>query len=104
MTDWEEKYREGDMPWDHGGPSPALGELLERLPRELWGQGDVLVPGCGLGHDVAALRGEGLPAVGLDLASTAIALAREARGLVPEVFEVGDLLDREWRAAKRRLS
>lgn len=101
MTDWEQKYRDGEMPWDHGGPSPALGELLESLPRELWGDGEILVPGCGLGHDVALLAGAGLPAIGLDLSATAIALARERRRLDPERFVAGDLLREEWRAGRR---
>lgn len=100
MTDWEGKYREGDMPWDHGGASPALGELLERLPRELWGDGEVLVPGCGLGHDVAALRAEGIGAIGLDLAPTAVEAARAGHGLEAGAFEVGDLLDPGWRAGR----
>lgn len=101
VTDWEEKYRDGDMPWDHGEASPALGELLEKLPRELWGEGEVLVPGCGLGHDVAALRAVGLPAIGLDLAPSAIRLAIRDRGLGPEHFMTGDLLDGRWRAGRR---
>lgn len=101
MTDWEQKYRDGEMDWDHGGASPALGELLERLPPGLWGDGEVLVPGCGLGHDVAALSAAGLSVLGLDLSPTAIGLARKGRGLEPRRFVAGNLFDDEWRRGRR---
>ncbi len=99
--DWEQKYLDGEIDWDHGGPSPVLAELLDRLPRGLWGSGEVLVPGCGLGHDVAMLAAAGLPALGVDLLPTAIGLAREQRGLEPGRFVVGDLFADDWRAGRR---
>lgn len=75
IGNWEELYLAGDTHWDKGAPSPGLVDFLKahpRLPR-----GTVLVPGCGTGHDVRAWAGAGFNATGLDIAPTAIRLARE---------------------------
>jgi SAM-dependent methyltransferase len=88
-TDWEGHYREGRTPWDKGAPSPALREFLAVEP--IFGR--ILVPGCGLGHDVRALAAAHPEAwvVGLDIAPTAILAAKELG--VPErvEFREGDL-------------
>ena len=98
MTDWEHRYQTGDTPWDKGQASPALLELLGQF--DDWGTGPLLVPGCGLGHDVRALGALGLPTVGLDLSPTAVALAREFPAVEHASFEVGDFLDPVWRAGR----
>jgi SAM-dependent methyltransferase len=75
QTDWEGRYRSGDMPWEKGEPSPGLLDFLAahpELPRS-----SVLVPGCGTGHDVRAWACAGFSAIGLDLAPSAIQLAEE---------------------------
>lgn len=98
MTDWEHRYRTGDTPWDKGQASPALLELLEQF--DDWGAGPLLVPGCGLGHDVRVLAALGLPTVGLDLSPSAVALARKFPAPEHASFEVGDFLDPVWRAGR----
>lgn len=70
---WEEQYRTGDTPWDKNAPAPALCDFLADEKME----GSVLVPGCGVGHDVRAIAGGGACVVGLDFASAAIAAARK---------------------------
>ena len=70
--DWEQCYRDGETPWEKGASAPPLDELLERMGAELWNGGPVLVPGCGLGHDVRRIGEENIPAVGLDLAPSAV--------------------------------
>ncbi len=63
------------MPWEKGEPSPGLVDFLathRRRPR-----GSVLVPGCGTGHDARAWAKTGFDVVGLDLAPSAIQLAKE---------------------------
>ena len=74
MTDWEELYKEGETPWDKGAAHPGLAEAFDRakLSRR------VLVPGCGTGHDVAAIasRGEISQVTGIDLAPSAVEAAR----------------------------
>ena len=91
-TDWESRYQTGDMPWEKGEPSPGLVDFLAAhpdLPR-----GSVLVPGCGTGHDAREWARAGFRVLGIDLAPSAIRLARErtaAQGLTAE-FHVADFL------------
>ena len=100
MKDWEACYRGGDTPWDKGQPAPPLLELLGRKPLALWGDGPVLVPGCGFGHDVRALAATGLPVVGLDIAETAVQRARGFPATGRESYEAGDFLDPAWRRGR----
>lgn len=71
MTDWEERYQAGDTPWNKGQAHPMLAGWLASEPME----GKIVVPGCGLGHDVRALAAAGAEVIGLDLAPSAIAAA-----------------------------
>lgn len=92
-TDWEGRYQSGEMPWEKGEPSPGLVDFLAahpELPR-----GTVLVPGCGMGHDVRAWASAGFVGTGMDLAPSAIRLAQErttAAGLNAAFFS-GDFLN-----------
>ena len=52
-TDWEERYRQADTPWDKGVAHPAVVRWLAEHPGRMTGA--VLVPGCGLGHDARAI-------------------------------------------------
>ncbi|MBC2603142.1 class I SAM-dependent methyltransferase [Puniceicoccus vermicola] len=90
-TDWERRYREGNAPWDHGKSVPAVAEALEFFgkPRK------ILVPGCGFGHDVAALSRGGHEVEGWDLAPTAVAQARELYAEAGVRFDVRNLLTAE---------
>lgn len=101
MRDWEACYREGNTPWDKGSAAPPLLDLIERLGPALWGEGPVLVPGCGLGHDVRALAALGIPVVGVDISETAIASARSIPAAGTETYERGDFLDPAWREGRQ---
>lgn len=87
---WDASYRDGPAPWDIGGPQPAVVNLAARGGFA----GAVLDAGCGTGENalhVAALR---LPVLGVDVAGTALAIARdkaEARGIEAE-FATADAL------------
>jgi hypothetical protein len=86
--DWESLWQAGDTGWDAGKSPPALEELVREgsLP-----QGKVLVPGCGAGHDVLTLAGQGRTVLGLDLAPTArsrFEQLRSARGIPAEQASV----------------
>jgi len=99
-TDWENRYLEGDTPWDKGEASPGLIDFLDREPLK----GRVLIPGCGLGHDVraiAAAGGAAVEPVGLDIAPAAVERARSFPRAGRERYELGDLfaLPPEWRGA-----
>lgn len=86
-VNWEERYQLGDTPWDKGVASPPLTDFLT------WHQvlGEVLVPGCGTGHDVRALASRGASVLGLDLAKSAIAQAQSRSPLGKETYSLGDL-------------
>lgn len=67
--DWNERYRQGDTPWEKGAPHPEIEALAQFLPPVT----RILVPGCGSGHDVRALtRLLQADVIGLDLAREAI--------------------------------
>jgi SAM-dependent methyltransferase len=86
MTDWENRYRAGDTPWEKGAPHPALAAWLERNVLT----GRILVPGCGSGHDVRLLASRGAEVVGLDLAPSAVEAARKYPRVGSETYEAGD--------------
>lgn len=80
--DFEEIYRDrpDGVPWDIGEPQPALAELVDMG----WCAGRVLDIGCGTGELGMALAARGHSVTGVDLAPSAIALARRkaaSRGL-----------------------
>ncbi len=91
-TDWEGKYLAGDTPWEKGAGSPGLEDFLDKHPTLT--RGSVLVPGCGTGHDVRTFARHGFHATGMDLAPSAIRLAREyteAAGLHAD-FQLGNFV------------
>eukprot|EP00835_Amoeboradix_gromovi_P007030 NODE_1005_length_2315_cov_0.087094.p1 type:complete len:202 gc:universal NODE_1005_length_2315_cov_0.087094:877-272(-) len=69
---WEENWRTRNLTWDAGCSSPALIEILDRLPA-----GKYLIPGCGYGYDVETLSKIGNHAVGLDSSPTCIQLCNQ---------------------------
>ena len=92
---WEDRYQSHDMPWEKGAPSPGLVDFLAAHPEAP--RGTVCVPGCGTGHDVREFAKAGFMACGLDIAPSAIRLAREktkAAGLAAQ-FEQSDFLRAE---------
>ena len=89
---WEARYQAQDMPWEKGAPSPGLVDFIASHPG--LSRGAVCVPGCGTGHDVLEFARSGFDATGLDLAPTAIALARsraQAAALKAD-FQLADFL------------
>ncbi|HUF61399.1 MAG TPA: methyltransferase domain-containing protein [Verrucomicrobiales bacterium] len=88
-AEWNERYAEGDVPWDKGEAAPPLREWLAENRFE----GKVLVPGAGAGHD-AGLIAERCPdaeVIGLDIAPLAVAQAASRYRLVNLRFLEGDL-------------
>ncbi|MEO5916663.1 MAG: methyltransferase [Luteolibacter sp.] len=101
MTDWESRYQTGDTPWEKGQAAPPLLELLGKLGADAWGDGPVLVPGCGLGHDVRALAALEIPVVGVDLSPFAMEHARQFPPAGKETYELGNFLNPEWRVDRK---
>jgi SAM-dependent methyltransferase len=88
-TDWEAQYRKGETPWDKGAPSPGLVDYLAQEPL----RGRVLVPGCGVGHDVRAIAPQADEVIGIDIAPSAIAAAQAFPAAGAERYELADLFD-----------
>jgi SAM-dependent methyltransferase len=101
MKDWDACYQKEDTPWDKGSAAPPLLEVIERLGAGVFGEGPVLVPGCGLGHDVRVLAKLGLSVMGLDISATAVEKARMQPASGAETYEVGDFLSPGWREGRR---
>ncbi|ORW08271.1 class I SAM-dependent methyltransferase [Mycobacterium kyorinense] len=87
---WDASYRDGPAPWDIGHPQPAI----TRLASAGGFAGAVLDAGCGTGENALHVAALGLPVLGVDVAETALAMARkkaEKRGLAVE-FVAADAL------------
>lgn len=90
---WDASYHDGPAPWDIGRPQPPVARLASRGGFA----GTVLDAGCGTGANALHVASLGLPVVGVDVAETALAIAREkAAGCGLEVeFAAADALKLE---------
>lgn len=72
---WDASYHDGPAPWDIGGPQP----VVVRLAAEGRFAGAVLDAGCGSGENALHVAASGVPlsVLGVDVAETALARARE---------------------------
>jgi SAM-dependent methyltransferase len=87
---WDASYVDGPAPWDTGRPQPAIA----RLAGEGAFVGAVLDAGCGTGENALHLASLGMDVLGVDVAETALSIAREKaadRGLDAD-FVVADAL------------
>jgi SAM-dependent methyltransferase len=91
---WDASYTDdGPAPWDIGRPQPAIARLASRGVFA----GEVLDAGCGTGEHTLLVASLGLPVLGVDVAETALAMARKKaadRGLEAE-FATADALHLE---------
>ena len=90
---WDASYHDGPPPWDIGQPQPAI----VRLASEGGFAGAVLDAGCGTGENALLVASLGLSVLGVDVAETALAMARQKaaeRGLKVE-FVAADALHLE---------
>jgi SAM-dependent methyltransferase len=90
---WDASYHDGPAPWDVGQPQPAV----VRVAAEGGFAGAVLDAGCGTGENALHVASLGLPVLGVDVAETALAIAREKandRGIEAE-FALADALKLE---------
>jgi SAM-dependent methyltransferase len=90
---WDASYHDGFPPWDIGRPQPAI----VRLASEQSLAGPVLDAGCGTGEHALHLASLGFPVLGVDVAETALAIAREkaANRRVEVEFEAADAFQLE---------
>ena len=90
---WDSSYDDGPAPWDIGQPQPAI----VRLASEGGFAGAVLDAGCGTGENAFHVASLGLSVLGVDVAETALSIAREKaddRGIEVE-FAAADALQLE---------
>src|SRR5882672_4909811 len=73
---WDASYHDGAAPWDIGQPQPAV----VRLASEGRFAGPVLDAGCGTGENALHVAALGLSVLGVDVAETALAMARQKAG------------------------
>jgi SAM-dependent methyltransferase len=79
---WDASYTDGPAPWDIGRPQP----VIARLASEGGFSGAVLDVGCGTGENALRVASLGLQVLGVDVAETALAIARQKaidRGFAP---------------------
>jgi ubiquinone/menaquinone biosynthesis C-methylase UbiE len=69
---WDASYHGDTAPWDIGRPQPAI----VRLAAEGGFGGAVLDAGCGTGENALHIASLGLSVLGVDVAETALAIAR----------------------------
>jgi SAM-dependent methyltransferase len=70
---WDASYHDGPAPWDIGRPQPAI----VRVASGGGFAGAVLDVGCGTGENALHIASLGLSVLGVDVAETAVAIARE---------------------------
>ena len=73
---WDASYHGGTAPWDIGRPQPAI----VRLASEGGFAGTVVDAGCGTGENALHIASLGLSVLGVDVAETALAIARAKAG------------------------
>lgn len=72
---WDASYHDGPPPWEIGQPQPAI----MRVASEGGFTGAVLDAGCGTGENALHVAALGLSVLGVDVAETALTIAREKR-------------------------
>jgi SAM-dependent methyltransferase len=70
---WDASYADGPAPWDVGRPQPAV----VRVAAAGGFTGAVLDAGCGTGENALHIAARGVPVLGVDVAGTALAIARQ---------------------------
>ena len=73
---WSERFEQRFMPWDRAGVPQRLQQFVTHAPAPL----ATLIPGCGLGHEVAFLAEAGWNVCAIDFSATAVAQARAGLG------------------------
>jgi hypothetical protein len=82
---WNERFKEGFMPWDQAGVPASFKAFVERhapMP--------VLIPGCGSAYEAWWLAEKGWTIRAIDFAANAVEAARAHLGAHAEVVEQAD--------------
>ena len=95
-SEWNERYREGNLPWDTGRPSSELQRVLSENSITPCRALDI---GCGTGSNSVWLAEQGFEVTGVDVAPLAIERAKDraraagvnARCLAADVLNLPDV-------------
>jgi len=92
LNDWNDRYRDGNLPWDTGRPSSELQRVVEQHAIQPCRALDL---GCGTGSSSVWLARQGFDVTGIDVAPLAIERAEErARAAgVQAQFVAADILN-----------
>ena len=92
QVDWNDHYRDGNLPWDTGRPSSELQRACRRYAIQPC---RALELGCGTGTNSVWLAQQGFEVTGIDLAPLAVERAewRASDAGVDAQFVVADILD-----------
>lgn len=74
---WDERFAQQFTPWAQSGVPPELRRFIVQTEVPL----STLIPGCGVGHEVAHLAAVGWPVVAIDFSPIAVAAAQLALGV-----------------------
>ena len=88
---WDASYYDGPPPWDIGRPQP----VIVRVAADGGFTGAVLDAGCGTGENALHVAALGLSVLGVDVAETALTIARQKaldRGIAVD-FKADDALE-----------
>jgi hypothetical protein len=79
---WSSRYLSANTPWDSDGVPVNLQDFLRRKPGAAGSapRPKVLIPGCGLGHEVKAFTQAGYDVTAIDFAPGAVERARRLSG------------------------
>ena len=72
---WDERFTQAFTPWDRGGVPADLQAFVDAHAPLV-----TLIPGCGLGHEVAYFHGAGWDVTAIDFSSVGVAAARRNLG------------------------
>jgi hypothetical protein len=76
---WDERFNQAFTPWDRGAaPADLQAFVNAHSPMT------TLIPGCGLGHEVAYLHAAGWDVTAIDFSPAAVAAARRSLGALGE--------------------
>ena len=89
---WEQRWKEGHTPWDHGRFAPPFLEFVEKFGAPA---GSIMVPGAGSGHDVRFFAELGAHVIGLDISPTSIDVAHRLNSHPRAKYRLGNILATE---------
>ena len=96
---YEELYTSGEVPWDHGEPTPLLVDWLAEHFGGSMGYGRAVVVGCAYGDDAELIAAYGFHTTAFDISRSAVREARVRHPRSAVRYVQADFLDlpESWR-------